>query len=175
MANDELARSYAQAIYEKAVERWQKPLRAVNERLEAQPDLLPKLDNPAEGIERKKDSLNRLLPKDADAEVRNFVYLLASKNEMHMLGEVIGLFEQFTARGPSRGVARITSAVALTPDERAKLESKLHAQFGKELDFDYRVDPEIMGGVIVRIGDRIIDGSVAGKLAAMRQKLETAR
>ncbi|MGB8644514.1 MAG: F0F1 ATP synthase subunit delta [Anaerolineae bacterium] len=175
MANDELARNYAQAIFEKAVERWQKPLRAVNAALQAQPDTLLQLDNPAENYERKKDQANRLLPRDADAEVRNFIYLLTSKNELHLLPEIAAAFDRFATRGPNRELARVTSAIEIQPDERAKLESKLRAQFGSDLDFEYRVDRDLLGGVVVRVGDRIFDGSVSGKLAAMRQKLETAR
>ncbi len=175
MPNDDLARSYAQAVYEKAMERWQKSLRGLSDTLQSQPALLPQLDNPAQPFERKKESVNRLLPADADAEVRNFVYLLASKNELHLLPQVLAEFDRFAARSNINQLARITSAVTLTADERTKLETKLKGQFGNELDFDYRVDPEIIGGVIVRVGDHIIDGSVAAKLAAMRQQLETAR
>jgi F0F1-type ATP synthase delta subunit len=61
------------------------------------------------------------------------------------------------------------------PEERTKLEAKLRGQYGDELAFDYRLDPAILGGVVVRIGDVVIDGSVAGKLAVMKQKMETAR
>ncbi len=175
MPNDELARSYAQAIYEKAIERWQKHLRRLSDTLQSQPALLPQLDNASQPFERKKESINRLLPADIDGEVRNFVYLLASKNELHLLPQVLGEFDRFAARSATNQLVSVTSAVALTPDERTKLEAKLRQQFGNDLDYDYRVDPAILGGIIVRVGDRIIDGSVATKLAALRQQLETAR
>ena len=175
MANDELARAYAQAIYEMALARWQKQLRAVNESLEAKQELLTRLDNPAGKLEAKKAEMNGLLPRDADGELKNFLYLLASRNQLGMLSHVLAELDRFAARGPSRELARVTSAVELTPDERTRLENKLHAQFGREIDFEYRVDPSLLGGVVVRVGDRVIDGSVSGKLAAMRQKLETTR
>src|SRR5512142_1859542 len=114
MPNDELARSYAQAIYEKAIERWQKELRGLSATLQAQPALLPRLDNPAEPFERKKDSINKLLTAGADGELRNFVYLLASKNELHLLPQVLAEFDRFAARSNLNQLARITSAVALT-------------------------------------------------------------
>lgn len=69
---------------------------------------------------------------------------------------------------------RVKSAVPLTDDERATLESKLQARFGEALGFEYVVDPAVLGGVLVRVGDQIIDGSVAGKLAALREHLAAA-
>lgn len=68
--------------------------------------------------------------------------------------------------------ARITSAVPLTEEERSRLEESLGRRFGDGLQLRYRVDDSILGGVIVRVGDRVIDGSVASKLAALRERLE---
>ncbi|MBS1253739.1 MAG: ATP synthase subunit delta [Anaerolineales bacterium] len=68
--------------------------------------------------------------------------------------------------------ARITSAVQLTEEERSRLEQSLGRRFGDDLQFEYRVDDSILGGVIVRVGDRVIDGSVASKLAALRERLK---
>ncbi len=174
MANEELTRTYAQAIFEQAVGRWQKALRAANEALE-QAGVETMLDNPSEKFDRKQELLNRTLPANTDLEARNFVYLLASKNETHLLPEVLAEFDRYVARGPARELAVVSSAVPLTEDECQKLEQKVHAQFGQDIDFEYRVDRSLLGGLVVRVGDRVIDGSVAGKLNAMRQKLEATR
>jgi F-type H+-transporting ATPase subunit delta len=175
MADDQLVHAYAQAIFEQAVERWRKALRVVIERLEQERDSLTRLDNPAEQLARKKELVNHLLPDDVDGEVRNFLYLLASKNELHLLSEVLAEFDRYASRGPVREAARVATAVQLTDSERARLEQKVRAQYGDDLDFEYRVDKSLLGGVVVRVGDKVIDGSVAGKLTAMRQKLEATR
>jgi ATP synthase F1 delta subunit len=65
----------------------------------------------------------------------------------------------------------VTSAVALTDEQRSTLVSKLEAQYGSGLDVHYRVDPAILGGLIVRVADKLIDGSLATRMAAMRQML----
>ncbi len=175
MANEQLVHAYAQAIFEQAVERWRKALRALGENLGQTRDALIRLDTPTEDLKRKQELVNRLLPADADAEVRNFVYLLASKNQVHLLPDVIAEFDRYASRGPVRQAARVTSAVALTEGERTQLEHKTRMQYGEDVSFEYRVDKSLLGGVVVRIGDKVIDGSVAGKLAAMRQKLEATR
>lgn len=67
--------------------------------------------------------------------------------------------------------ADVTSAVPLTDAERNVLELRLRARFGDGLPISYRVDPAILGGLAVRVGDRYIDGSVAARLGQLRQRL----
>jgi F-type H+-transporting ATPase subunit delta len=68
----------------------------------------------------------------------------------------------------------VTSAVALTDDQRIALASKLEAQYGAGLEIRYRLDPAILGGLIVRVGDKLIDGSLAARMAAMKRTLGVA-
>ncbi|TAH51615.1 MAG: ATP synthase F1 subunit delta [Chloroflexota bacterium] len=166
--------NYARAIFEKAVEKYGRDLHALNSAVDKS-NLLTRLDNPSESFEGKKALLNGMLPPNADNEVRNLAYLLASKNQVHLIGEIVSAFDRLVTAGAPSHTARVTTTIELNSEERGKLESKLRAQYGKELLFDYRLDPEILGGVVVRIGDVVIDGSVAGKLAVMKQKMETAR
>ncbi|MEW5719710.1 MAG: F0F1 ATP synthase subunit delta, partial [Chloroflexota bacterium] len=56
--------------------------------------------------------------------------------------------------------------------EKSALEARLRAPFGDDLAFEYSVDAQILGGIIVRVGDKVIDGSVAGKLAELKEKLK---
>jgi ATP synthase F1 delta subunit len=67
--------------------------------------------------------------------------------------------------------AEVTSAVALTESERAVLEGRLKARHGADLPIHFKVDPAILGGLIVRVGDRMVDGSVATKLGQLRQTI----
>jgi F-type H+-transporting ATPase subunit delta len=168
------ATNYARALFEKAVEKYGKDLHTLNSALERS-NLLTRLDNPGESFDGKKALLNGMLPPNADSEVRNLAYLLASKNQVHLLREIVGDFDKMVAAGAPGNTARVTTAIELTNEDRARLESKLRGQYGDDLAFDYRLDPAILGGVVVRIGDVVIDGSVSGKLAAMKQKMETAR
>jgi ATP synthase F1 delta subunit len=78
-------------------------------------------------------------------------------------------------RGGDQSAAHITSAVPLTPDEKHALEAKLQAKFGRALSFDYAVDKALLGGVVAKVGDKIIDGSLATKLNAMQEALLGAR
>jgi len=65
----------------------------------------------------------------------------------------------------------VTSAVPLTEGERSELERRLRSRHGQALAIAYRVDPTILGGLAVRVGDRYVDGSVATRLGKLRQTL----
>ncbi len=66
---------------------------------------------------------------------------------------------------------RVSSAVALTKEEEKALREKLTARFGEDLSFRFEVESSLLGGVVVRVGDQIIDGSVKGKLESLRHTL----
>ncbi len=170
MATEQLPGSYAQAIFQQATEDWLTPLRHVAG--SSKPADIEALDNPALPFSEKLKVLQRVLPPNASERFKNFMSLLASKNEAHLLPSIIDEFDRYATRGPLRSAARTTSAVPLTDQEKAALEKKLRARYGSDLEFEYVVDPSILGGVVVRMGDKVIDGSVSGKLSALREKLK---
>jgi F-type H+-transporting ATPase subunit delta len=171
VANERPSQVYAQAVFEQAMAGWLSPLKTIAAAL-AQAGSIARLDDSTLAFSKKQELLHSVFPKDAAAEVQNFVFLLASKNQIHLLPEIINEFDRFAQRTVTSDVAKITSAVAFTHTEQQTLESKLRRQFGDQIVFNYVVDPAILGGVIVRVGDKEIDGSVSGKLAALKEKLK---
>ncbi len=67
--------------------------------------------------------------------------------------------------------AEITSALPLTPEEQTKVKKDILAKMGKQATVTFRVDPTILGGLVIRVGDKVLDGSMAGKLEGLRQSL----
>ena len=67
--------------------------------------------------------------------------------------------------------AEVTSALPLTPEEKSIIQKDVFARTGAEVKVDYRVDPSILGGLVIKIGDKLIDGSVSGKLDNLRQTI----
>ena len=169
MAKEDIAHTYAQAVFDQAVEGWEESLKSVSASL-AKAGLFEKLDNAATPFTKKEELLRGVLP--ANAHAQNFVKLLASKNHTHLLPQIIAEFDRRAQHGAASRLAQVTSALELKADEKRALEQKLRAKFGAETGFEYVVDSEILGGVIVRVGDKVIDGSVAGKLAALKEKLK---
>jgi F-type H+-transporting ATPase subunit delta len=171
VADEPLTQTYAQAFFEQAISSWLTALKAIAGSI-ARAGLAEQLDSPGLEFTKKQVLLRPVIPPNTAIEVQNLVTLLASKNHIHLLPQVIAEFDRYSQRTPVGLLAKITSAVSLTNSEKSSLESKVQAQFGKGLNFEYVVDQEILGGVIVRVGDKEIDGSVASKLAELKEKLK---
>lgn len=99
---------------------------------------------------------------------------LTAAGDPQMQREVLKQLDEMLRMG-DQSAAQISSAVALTADEKRALEAKLQAKFGRALSFEYTVDPSLLGGVVAKVGDKIIDGSLASKLNAMQEALLGAR
>jgi F-type H+-transporting ATPase subunit delta len=168
------AHGYAQGLYKAATESWLAQLGQVSQGLRADPALRVALDDPATEFTDKVARLATLLPADADKEVRNFLSLLISRNEVKLLDRIIDEFERRVKGGVAPLVAEITAAVALTAEERATLEQRIRASYGPDVQFKYTVNPEILGGLVIRVGDKILDGSVATKLSRLREQIIAA-
>ncbi|HYN89993.1 MAG TPA: ATP synthase F1 subunit delta [Ardenticatenaceae bacterium] len=111
------------------------------------------------------------LPATTRPEVRRLVQLLAREGDLERLPDILRELEMLTTGQEAARAARVTTAVEMTPVERQNMEAKLRQRFGQELLFEYEVDPALLGGVRVQVADTVIDGSVASRLEAMRERL----
>jgi len=87
------------------------------------------------------------------------------------LNSIVSTFKGLAYKARNAEQVQVTSAVELNEKEKAALEKSLEKLTGKKVQSSYSVDPLLIGGVMVRIGDRIIDGSVRNKLASVREHL----
>ena len=171
---DAQVKAYAQGLYEAATESWVKQLKAVIEGLQADGELQMYLTDPSVDLGLKQEKLFALLPPDSDKEIRNFLTLLLSKNDLKLLESVLEEFVKLVWGGPAPVEVEITSAIPLTDEERELMERRLRATHGDNLAFKYTVDPKILGGLIIRVGDRVIDASLQTKLNRLREQILSA-
>lgn len=120
--------------------------------------------------EEKIETLPRLFPGLSE-HVLNLLRVLTLKHRMHLLPSVVAEFERLARE--ARGVLEATVTVArpVTESEQLEIHQRLRALTGKEVHIQMAVDPSILGGVVVRIGDQVIDASVEGRLDRLRQEL----
>ena len=97
--------------------------------------------------------------------------LLIAKGRITLLPEVAQQFERLLNQAQNVVVAEVTTAIPLDAAEEARVAQQLSGMTGKEVRIQTRVDPTIQGGLIARIGDRVIDGSVRTRLAMLRREL----
>jgi F-type H+-transporting ATPase subunit delta len=163
---------YAAAIYDLAFETWTRQLSDVQKAVQKDPSLRAALDDPKQLTQSKVTLLAQAMPGGLREEVRKFLGTLLEAGQLDQLDAIVAEFERLVRRRPERRLARVSSAVPLTEAEQEALRAKLIDRYGPDLEFQFNVDASLIGGVYLRVGDQVIDGSVAGKLAALRDQLE---
>jgi F-type H+-transporting ATPase subunit delta len=108
---------------------------------------------------------------DGSKLLRNFLAVLIDHRRIGHLGELVAEFKEELDRRMGIAEARVRSARVLTPAEKKSLEQQLAEITGKTVRASYSEDAALLGGVTVRVGSTIYDGSVQGRLERMRQEL----
>lgn len=169
------ARRYAEAAFELAStdasrDRWASDLHTAAELL-ADERVARVVDNLALPLAQRETVLERLLGRRLTGPALNLVRLLARRGRLDILPAVAGHFDRLLDR--SRGIvaATVTSAAPLSPDEAKAVGARVHAMTGKQVRLSATVDPDLIGGLIVRVGDQWIDASVRGRLERLRDQL----
>lgn len=137
-----------------------------------EPKLGAVLKSPVISAGEKKAILEAILEKlGDDRTTRNFCCLLADKERLASLGEIADWYSLMLddARGILRG--RVSTAVKLTPARQDEIKETLGKKFGKDIELTFRVDPEILGGMVLAVGDKVMDSSLRAQLGALRETL----
>jgi F-type H+-transporting ATPase subunit delta len=170
--NSASANQYAQAIMQAMLERWQGALSSVSNALKQNPQLAELLTNANGDINERLAALESIVPTDAPAELRNVLQVMVQDGSIKLVDQVGGALAQVSSgrtTGPIK--AEVTSAVALSDEEQDQLRRTLAARHGDSLTFAFSVDPSLLGGLRVRVGDSLVDTSVATRLQSMRESL----
>ena len=171
MNADKSARDYAGGFVAAALENWTNQLNAVADALD-RGSILQELNDSRRDFAARQKILASLLPANLDKLQTDLLSVLLANGDLGKLREIVlelrGQLER-GALGPQ--VAEIKSAQPLADSERQALREKLTADFGEDLEFDFQVDPAIIGGLVIRVGDKLIDSSIATRLNRMRDQL----
>lgn len=160
------------ALEERAVDQLSADLTALKAMLAASPELARLVRSPAFSSDEQAKGMEAVLAKaGAGALARKLVLLLAQKRRLFALADVIRGFELLLARHRGEIAAEVTAARALTPEETAELTRALKEKLGREPKLDIRVDPTLLGGLVLRVGSRMIDSSLRTKLEGLRHAL----
>ncbi|HSJ53602.1 MAG TPA: ATP synthase F1 subunit delta [Anaerolineae bacterium] len=162
---------YAAAIYDLAFESWFRQLESAQQALSRDAALRSYLQDTGRPAAERLQRLEQSMPGSLDSQVRRFLGTLVEAGQTDMLRAILAEFERLVRRRPERKPAQVVTAVPLDDSEKKAMEARLAEQFGADLEIEYKVDKSLIGGVYLRVGDRVIDGSVAAKLAALRESL----
>jgi F-type H+-transporting ATPase subunit delta len=130
------------------------------------------LATPAVDREAKHGVIEKLVARiGASKIVRNFLFIIADHGRMHFLPEIVEAFQEVVRKRQGISDAEIFSAVELSAAQKAEFAFTLERMTGQRIEAKYSLDPSLLGGAVVRIGDAIYDGSVRNRLNEMRSKL----
>jgi F-type H+-transporting ATPase subunit delta len=170
---------YAAGILEMAraegsLERVESELYELGQKLETSPELRSALTDPQLPLERKRAVVSDLLGGRFSPLTVGLAEFLLGQNLGSQLGDIAAALTEQAAASRSRQVAEIRSAIPLDEATVARLAAALGKATGTSLEVKTVVDPSVVGGIIARVGDTVIDGSVAAKLASLRQALQSS-
>jgi len=172
---DSAARRYAEAAFQVAerdgtVDDWRRELDAAATIVGTEV-IGRTLSNPAIALETRADAVNATFSRVASQPVTNLIQLMLRRGRIEDVPHVASEFRRLDNARQGITIAKATSAAPLSQDEVAALTSRLEAFTGGRIDLDVHVDPSLLGGLVVQVGDRLIDGSVRGRLERLRNQL----
>ena len=172
-------RMYAKALFEAAQEKGRveevgADLASLAAAVEELPELRSFLRNPEVEPAGKADVLAEIAG-DADELVRNFVRLLAEKGRAGELVETNTELEALVAREQNRLAVELTTAYELSDEEARAIVTAIEKASGRNVEATRTVDPNLIGGIVLKVGSFLADGSVRGRLERLRRELATAQ
>lgn len=178
MIGNVVARRYAKALVETVAEKGldfdaiHGEIKGLAGVIESSRDLTRLLYSPSIRMEVKQGIVEDLISRAELSDLAaTFVRLLLEKGRLRYLASAAETFEYLANERLGRIKVAVNSSAALTKKDIKKLKTELEETTGKTVMIETSVDPDLIGGVVVRIGDRVLDGSIKHQLAAMRESL----
>ena len=141
-----------------------------NDLILTMPKLRLTLESPRIAFEDKEKILNKILTGGVSKEFANFVKVLTRNGRFDCLPAVKDAANKMFNETAGRVEAVLTTAETIDDSVKQKIAAKLEAVLGKKVDLKSNVDPEILGGMLVRVGDTVFDGSIANQLDQVRAR-----
>jgi F-type H+-transporting ATPase subunit delta len=167
------ARSLAEVVIEENIEqKVTSDLETYSEIFGAVPELLDVFHSPAVPRESKEKLLAELTAKyPVHSVTSNFLRILLQHNRVRFFEQIRKSYLKSVHESKGIVSARVTAAAALSVDELRKLEERLSGITGKLVSMESRMDPDLLGGLVVQMGSTIFDGSIRTQLAEMKRRL----
>lgn len=173
-----LARRYAKALFtvgkeQDTFEAYNDALQAVAGLYESAPEVADALTNPLYPMDvREKVMTGIVSSMDVDKVMGNFLNLLVQKKRAEILPEIAEEYKVMVDDEKNISHGSVVSAVELSDELQAKVQATLEKLTGKKVELTTSVDPSIIGGVIAKVGDLVLDGSIKAQLAGLKDSIK---
>jgi len=174
--SSEVAKRYAVGLFELALEkdmldRIADEIRSIGEVFKKDRTLLNFLAAPQIRDQEKEEVIRKIFSGKVSKPVEEFLDIVVRKRRSMFLIEICEAFDDLVLEHGGFVKTRVDTVVELTEEEKKKLKAKLEAKTGKKILMTTRMRPEILGGVIVQLGDQVIDRSIKHEMRLLRDRL----
>lgn len=165
-----IADRYADALVKLAqegkltFEKINSDLNSVKEILTKSTDLKEFLINPIVSIDSKKEVLDKVFANEINTLIINFLKIMVDKNRFETFDEVINSYNKYLDEINNISRIEVTSAIEMSKDSQNRLKEKLESRLKKNVVLDLNINPDIIAGLVIKIGDNVVDMSIKHKL-----------
>ncbi len=176
----EVVEPYAEALMSLAqahdlADRFGQDAAGVLSTLEASPELSAFLGSPIHAGAQKKAVLNQIFGNEVHSYVMNFLMLLVDRQRIPFLSGICKRYRELLRTLKQIALAEVTSAVELNDEQRQSVVNRVKAMMNVEaVELETRVDPELIGGVVIKVGSQVVDASLRGQLRRLAVDLSRA-
>jgi len=175
---DDRIAGYASGVFELAraegdLEQVENELLSIAQAIEASTELRSTLTDPQLSLDRKQAVVDDLIGGRASTLTLGLVQLIVNQGRASELPAIATAVAESAAASRDKALGEVRSAIPLDADTIARLETSLSRATGKTVEVKVIVDPSVIGGIVARIGDTVIDGSLARKVEAVRQNVSS--
>ena len=171
-----LAQRYSDALIEVAKNRNEldsvyTDLKTAAESLESVKEMADFLSHPVIPLFEKKEMVKNVFEGKINNDVLNLLFILLEKNKINLIPAVLYCFEESLDKAKNILKVGVVSAVEIDEDLKQKLKDKLENKLKKSIKFEFDINPDIIAGLVLKIQDKTIDGSMAAKLEGFKKTL----
>ncbi len=173
-----LARRYSKALFavgkeQDAFEKYNEVLQGLKSLFDSNPEVVDALTNPLYPMEAKEKVMAAMAESaGVDEIMARFLNLLVQKKRAEILTEIAEEFQALVNEEKNIVHGSVVSAVELNSDLQAKVQATLEKLTGKKVELTSSVDPSIIGGIIAKVGDLVLDGSIKAQLAGLNDSIK---
>ena len=180
MTGNVVSRRYAKALFaigagkgEADQKTYGEQLIALSELLSGAPEAMGFFKNPSFSAEEKKAVINQLVGKlSVDPMVKNFCDLLADKGRVEMLPAIASDYKAMMDVVSGVLSGELTTVSELNEERKSAIQAQLEKQAGKKLELDFATDKEILGGIVLKIGDKVMYASLKAQLQILKENIK---
>ena len=180
MSRKSLARRYSEALFLSAKEKnilnqVEEELKLVMDTISENHELRDFIDRKMVPVQTKEIVLEKVFSGKISSAVLNFLKVVIKKRREEFLEDIVKEYTAFADKERKIAEAEVKSAIELTSQQLKMIEERLAAVTSKEIRLYTKVDPDLLGGIVIRIGDKVYDGSAKQQLRSLRKNLEAVQ